>query len=119
MRFPPCRTEPAVILAGLCEQGVTPNAQAKLDVSALSPNADDLTYSCNVDDGDNVTISNQRPRFEVTPRSFPWYPPLALRATHRSGTDSAAGRRMVCPAEYVRYHALILLYYSYLSSSYP
>jgi hypothetical protein len=47
-----------VILAGLCEQGVTPNAQAKLDVSALSPNADDLTYSCNVDDGDNVTISN-------------------------------------------------------------
>jgi hypothetical protein len=35
MRFPPCRTEPAVILAGLCEQGVTPNAQAKLDVSAL------------------------------------------------------------------------------------
>jgi hypothetical protein len=28
MRFPPCRTEPAVILAGLCEQGVTPNAQA-------------------------------------------------------------------------------------------
>jgi hypothetical protein len=23
MRFPPCRTEPAVILAGFCEQGVT------------------------------------------------------------------------------------------------
>jgi hypothetical protein len=57
MRFPPCRTEPAVILAGLCEQGVTPNAQAKLDVSALSPNADDLTYSCNVDDGNNVHIN--------------------------------------------------------------
>jgi hypothetical protein len=28
MRFPPCRTEPAVILAGLCEQGVTPNAHS-------------------------------------------------------------------------------------------
>jgi hypothetical protein len=23
MRFPPCRTEPVMILAGFCEQGVT------------------------------------------------------------------------------------------------